>query len=307
MIAAFELTRFTAKSAGGTVLLLAVMSSGCSSLGEWWTNGFKVGPNYAPPVAAVAGDWLPSGDPTVKSSSPQDLAWWTAFNDPSLNRLIDTAYRQNLDLQTAAARIAEARSRRGIAVGNLFPQSQTALSAYAHGQLSKNLGLPFPSSINVWADGLNASWELDFWGRYRRAIEAADANLEGACQDYGNSLVLLLSEVATNYVQMRTFEQRLAFARENVAIQAKSVEIAQSRFDQGTTNELDVRQARATLAQTESTIPPLETGRRQTSNQLCILLGIPIYDLAGQLEPAPIPGAPAEIAVGLPADLVGHR
>ncbi|HLJ12296.1 MAG TPA: TolC family protein [Planctomycetaceae bacterium] len=290
------------------ILALALIGSGCTNLGEWVQNGFKVGPNYAPPAAPVADEWIEPADAHVVKNVPaQDRAWWTAFNDPVLNRLMDTAYRQNLDLRAAAARIMEARARQGVAVGNLFPQSQTALAAYAHAQISKNLGLPLPSTLNVWADGFNASWELDFWGRLRRSIEAADANLEAATEGYGQSLVLLFSEVATNYVQLRTFEQRLQFARENVEIQERSLAIAQARFDQGATTELDVRQAKSTLAQTKSTIPPLEAGRRQAANQLCILLGMPVHDLANRLQPGPIPGAPPEIAVGIPADLLRRR
>lgn len=178
---------------------------------------------------------------------------------------------------------------------------------YAHAQISQNLGLPLPNTLNIWADGFNASWELDFWGRYRRAIESADANLDASTEAYGEALVMVLSEVAANYVQLRTFEQRLKFAQENVELQRKSLEIAESRFKEGTATELDVRQASANLAQTESSIPPLEAGHRLANNRLCILLGMPPSDLARQLAPAPIPNAPPEVAVGIPADLLCRR
>ena len=300
--------RWIARRLGApAVLMLVVTTCGCTSLGQWWQNGLKVGPNYQEPGVAVASDWIDHDDPGLKPGPAEDRAWWTAFNDPILNGLIESARQQNLDLQTAGARILEARAQRSVAVGNLFPQSQTAVSAFAHAQLGKNLNLPFPNILNVWADGFNASWELDFWGRFRRRIEAADADLEAACESYGDTLVLLLSEVARNYVQLRTFEQRLQYARENVEIQKKSLGIAEARFEEGTSNELDMRQARSTLAQTESTIPPLEAGRRQASNQLCTLLAIPVNDLASQLAAAPIPDAPPEIAIGIPADLVRRR
>ena len=285
----------------------ALALTGCTSLGQWVHNGFKLGPNYERPAGPVAEEWIDRADPRVKSTPAQDCAWWTVFNDPVLNRLIDTAYQQNLDLRTAGARILEARARRNIAAGNLFPQSQTAVAAYAHAQIGQNLGLPLPNTLNIWADGFNASWELDFWGRYRRLIEAADANLEASTESYGETLVMVLSEVATNYVQLRTFEQRLMYARENVEIQRKSLELAEARFAQGTASELDVRQARANLAQTESSIPPLEAGRRLASNRLCVLLGMPANDLAARLAPASIPQAPPEVAVGIPADLLCRR
>lgn len=287
--------------------LVVAPIAGCTSVSEWIRNGFKVGPNYVEPCAQVAPAWIDAEDPSVISLPAQDQAWWTVFNDPSLNRLIDTAYRQNLDLQAAAARIEEARARRSIAVGNLFPQSQRALANYAHAQVTRNLGLPLPHTLDVYADGFNASWEIDFWGRYRRTIEAADANREAAIQAYGNAMVMLLSEVATSYVQLRTFEQRLAFAQENVTIQQRSTELAQARFDAGTTTELDLRQAKASLAQTQSTIPPLKAGRRLAANQLSILLGMPVTDLANQLQAAPIPVAPPEVAIGIPADLLRRR
>ena len=285
-----------------------VVAAGCTSLGQWWHNGFKVGPNYARPGAPVECAWVDSADPRIKAGLADDCPWWTAFNDPTLNNLVQTAYRQNLDLRAAGTRILEARAQRNISVGNLFPQSQSALGAYAHAQISKNLGgLPFPSILNVWATGFNASWELDFWGRYRRAIESANANVDASVEGYSDALVLLLSDVATAYVQMRTYEQRLQYARNNVEIQQGSLRLAEQRFSNGVATELDVRQARSNLAQTEALIPPLQAGRRQSSNQLCILLGMPVSDLANHLPPGPIPRPPFEVAVGVPADLLRRR
>ncbi len=294
--------------ASAAVLALALMANcGCSGLRHWAHNGFKIGPNHCPPPAPTAEMWVEQDADHVVPAPPEDFAWWTVFNDPVLCGLIDRAYEENLDLAAAVTRIMEARARRGIAVGNLFPQSQTALATYAHGQISRNLGLPVPASFNVWADGFNASWELDLWGRLRRNIEASNANLDAAVEGYGNSLVVLLSEVATNYVQLRTFEQRLIYARENVDIQTKSLELVQVRFDLGTASELDLRQAKASLAQTQATIPPLEASHRLAANQLCVLLGMPVIDLASELQPAPIPSAPPQVAVGIPADLLRKR
>jgi NodT family efflux transporter outer membrane factor (OMF) lipoprotein len=284
-----------------------LIAPGCSGLRHWLHNGFKVGPNYCPPQAPLAADWVEQADSIVVAAPPEDYGWWTVFHDPVLDSLIETAYRQNLDLAAAVTRIMEARARRSIAIGNLFPQSQTALATYAHGQISRNLGLPFPGALNVWADGFNATWELDLWGRLRRNIEASNANLDAAVEGYGNSVVMLLSEVATNYVQLRTFEQRLTFAHENAAIQAKSLELVQIRFDLGTASELDVHQAKASLAQTQATIPPLEASRRLAANQICILLGMPVSNLANELRPAPIPSAPPQVAAGIPADLLRKR
>ncbi len=195
-------------------------------------------------------------------------------------------------------RILQSRAQRNIAIGNLFPQTQTAQANYVHAQISKNLGLPVPSPLNVWADGFNLSWEIDFWGQYRRSVEAAEADLNATTESYGDTLVMLLSEVATNYVQLRTYEQRLTFARQNVEIQKRTLSLAEARWRTGRSTELDVRQARTSLSQTEALIPPLVAGRRQANNQLCTLLGMPVSDLAAGMVSAPIPRAASDVAVG---------
>ncbi len=291
-------------------LLVAVslLVAGCQTNPlAWWHNGFKVGPNYQPPPAPVAPEWVDAADPRVLCQPANDCAWWTAFGDPALNGLIETAYRQNLDLRTAATRLAQSQAQYNIAAANLFPQKQTAIADYLHAQLPATPNLPLPHTFSAYVTGFNVSWELDFWGHYRRLIESADANWGAAAEGYNQALVLLVSQVASNYVQLRTYEQRIENANRNVEIQRGSLQLAEDRFGQGVAGELDVRQARSNLAQTEATIPPLVTGRRQAANQLCILLGMPVSDLARQLGPAPIPRPPLSVAVGVPADLIRRR
>src|SRR5205807_9642842 len=125
-----------------------------------------------------------------------------------------------------------------------------------------------------WDYGFNLAWELDFWGRFRRAIESAGASLDASVENYDAVLVTLLGDVATNYVQLRTFEERIAYARANVELLRQTLRIAEARFKAGTTGELDVVQARSTLEQTEAQIAELEISLRQANNQLCVLLGI---------------------------------
>ncbi|HEX4145315.1 MAG TPA: TolC family protein [Pirellulales bacterium] len=302
---------------------------GCvQSLNQWAHNHFKLGPNYTPPPAPVSPQWVDIANPQadadpkatiagqvtrvshVTGDPVQDCAWWTVFNDPTLNGLITSAYGGNLDMRTAVARVVEARGRRGIAIGNLFPQSQALQTNYAHGIISNNLGGPlsaFGGPVDVWVAGGNISWELDVWGRLRRNVESSNANLDRSVEDYGAVMVMTLADVATYYVQMRTYEERLRFAERNVIIQRNSLQLAQERFDHGVATELDVIQARSNLAQTESIIPPLIAGRRQAANQLCILLGYPVTDLADQLAPGGIPRPPVEVAIGVPADLLRRR
>jgi NodT family efflux transporter outer membrane factor (OMF) lipoprotein len=289
------------------LLSVLLFASGCSSIEQWWHNGAKVGPNYSPPPAPVADAWVESGDRHLTNSPALDCGWWTVFGDPTLNNLVDSAYRENLNLKIAGTRILESRAQRNIAAGNLFPQSQSALMDYAHGQLSKNMGLPLGNSLDIWASGFNASWELDFWGKFRRTVEANDAQVDASVESYRDALVLMLSEVATNYVQVRTYEQRLDYGRRNIEIQRGSLQLAEVRFRKGASTELDMRQARANLAQTESLLPPLEAGRRQASHRLAVLLGMPASDIAHGFPAAAIPRPPLQVSVGVPADLLRRR
>ncbi len=288
-------------------VLLVVLACGCTTLGEYVHNGFKVGPNYSPPPAPTSPTWIDAADPRVRSDASAVGAWWKVFGDPILDSLIQTAYERNLDFKTAGTRVLDSLAQRNIAAGNLMPQSQTAVAAFAHGQLSQNFGLPFPNVFNLWASGFNASWELDFAGRLRRTIEAANGELNASVEDAHNVLVILLAETASNYVRLRTFQQRLAYARQNVEIQKKTLKLAEDRFKGGVSQIDDFTQTRANLAQTEALIQPLEIGLRQANNQLCVLLGMPPHQLEASLNAAPIPTPPAEATVGVPADLLRRR
>jgi NodT family efflux transporter outer membrane factor (OMF) lipoprotein len=297
-----------------TVLaVLAVMAAGCTPLKGWVHNGFKVGPNFEEPYAAVATDWIDSADPRLVHGPAGDSAWWNVFQDRPLNSLIETAYHQNLDLKTAATRVLQAQAQRNIEAGNLFPQSQTAVADYAHAQISRNLNIfnnrraQFPTNFNVWATGFNASWELDIWGRIRRTIESASADRDAAVEAYHDTLVILTAEVATNYIQIRTAQERMTYAERNVEIQRGSLRLAEARLRDGKATALDVMQARSSLAQTESSIPPLVISLRQANNRLCVLLGQAALDLTPILGETGIPATPPEAAVGIPAELLERR
>jgi len=289
--------------------MVTVLAAGCTSWREYVQNGFKVGPNYHPPAAPVANEWIDWKDPAVDSKQAADPAWWRAFNDPVLDSLVGTAYRENLSLRSAGMRILEARAQRGIAVGELFPQLQDAFGSYTRTNQSANLANEFPVKYyDEWTRGASLAWELDFWGRFRRAIEAADANLDAQIENYDNVLVLLLAEVAQRYVDIRTAEQRLEYARKNVEIQRGSLGLADVKFRNGATTRLDVTQGQTNLSQTEATIPPLEAQRRQAANAVCILLGMPPHELDGTLNASRgIPTAAPQVAVGIPADLLRRR
>jgi len=282
--------------------------AGCG-LDEWARNGGKVGPNYIPARVAVAENWLDYQDPRLRSEEAELGRWWSAFGDPVLDSLIDEAFQQNLSLRVAGERIAESRARRGIAVGNLFPQQQEiAGSATANKASTEAANGGTEQWFRNTEVGFNVAWELDLWGRFRRAIEAADADLEASVANFDDVLVVLLADVAANYVQYRTFQERIAVARRNVQIQEASYQLANDKFKAGNATERDAQQARQILEQTRASIPPLEAGQRQASNALCVLLGIPPVDLTERLAgEGTIPSAPPEVAVGIPADLLRRR
>jgi NodT family efflux transporter outer membrane factor (OMF) lipoprotein len=277
---------------------------------DYISNGLKVGPNYRRPPVPLETNWIDAADVRVRKESDDLSSWWTVFNDPVLNNLICFAYRQNLTLREAGYRVLAARAQLGIAIGELFPQLQDATASFTQTALSRetastqSLGHRF---FPTWQYGFGLAWELDFWGRFRRAIESAEDSLDASVEDYDDVLVSLLSDVATNYVQMRVTEQRIRYVRENVALQRKTVQVIEGRKNVGVARQLDVDQARSILAQTEAGIPQLEISLRQTTDRLCILLGIPPEELRAKLESAPIPTAPSDVAVGIPADLLRRR
>jgi NodT family efflux transporter outer membrane factor (OMF) lipoprotein len=301
------------------------LTGGCTSLQEYVHNGFKVGPNYLKPPAPLAKDWIDADDKRVRTQSDDFSKWWTIFSDPVLDSLICDAYRQNLSLRVAGMRVLQARAQLAIDVGNLLPQTQTATGDFKWNGFSENTannvlqfgvppggvaGVTFPTFrrwYGQWDLGFNLSWELDFWGRFRRAVEADSASLDASVENYDDVLVTLLGQVATTYAQMRITEQRIKYAQQNVELQRETLKIVEARYNAKTVTKLDLAQARSTLEQTQATIPELEISLRQFNNQLCILLGIPPEELRARLGPGPIPTAPVEAAVGIPADLLRRR
>lgn len=284
--------------------------AGCTSVGDYFHHGFKVGPNYERPSAPVAEDWIDAEDKRISDAEDDLREWWKVLNDPVLNSLVARAYEQNLTLREAGFRVLEARARRGIAVGYLFPQNQEMFGEYSRNKISGASTLSSFTRENffgIWQGGFNLAWELDFWGRFRRAVEAADADLDASVELYDDVLVTLIGDVAGTYVRIRTLEQRIRFARDNVVLQRENLKIAQARFSGGQTTEVDVDQAKSDLGQTLASIPPLQISLREAQNQLCILLGEPPHLLNQELGAGPIPKSPPQVVVGIPAELLRRR
>jgi len=270
----------------------------------------KVGPDFEPLTAPKSEQWIDQKDGRVKTDEADYTTWWQVFNDPVLNRLIETAYRQNFDLQAAGLAVLEARAQLGIAIGSQYPQTQEFTGSLTRERLSNNEAnaASLDGGYEDLTVGLDASWEIDFWGRFQRGIESADSSLGSTIADYDDVLVILTADVANTYVQVREFEQRIRLVRRNTELQEQSFDLTRERFRAGVVSELDVQQARALLESTRSQVPQLETDQRQAENALGTLLGITPIEIRKMLAPdAPIPTAPKEVAVGVPADLLRRR
>lgn len=289
--------------------LCFLLGLGSCGLGRWLSNGFKVGPNYEQPEAQVATDWIDYQAPNLARTEVDLSQWWTVFKDPALDRLIAEAWQQNLTLKASLARVAEAAAQLGIARGEIWPQQQAIAGTFTANKLSTASSTPVTGSwVSNLTLGAQVGWEIDLWGRYRRSIEAAEADLQATQADHDDATVLLLSEVAADYLRFRIFQERLAAARHNVEIQQGNYELTVLRRDAGAVSERDVQMARQVLEQTRSLVPLLEQGVREANNALCVLRGVPPHDLAQELgATGAIPALPVQVAVGAPADLLRRR
>lgn len=279
---------------------LAILISGCA----------MVGPDYVQPTVKVPDQWLLTDKNGVVSEDADLSVWWRVFNDSVLNKLIDSAYHQNLNLQIAGLRILEARAQLGIAIGFQYPQNQQAFGSATANQLSKNApnGAAADPYYGAYDIGFDAAWELDIWGKFRRGVQAGVANLDASIAKYDDILVSLTAEVARTYLILRTTQERLAVARENATLQKRSFDIAQVKYKGGAVSELDAVQAKALFRSTEASIPLFEAGIRQANNSLAILLGKMPGEIDSILDGEQvIPAVPPEVAVGIPAELMRRR
>ncbi|MGE0624384.1 MAG: efflux transporter outer membrane subunit [Pseudomonadales bacterium] len=284
------------------MLLVAALVAGCAA----------VGPDYQRPEVDLKDDWtLASAEGLVETVPGAPIAWWEVFTDPLLTELVQEAYAQNLDLEVAGLRILEARARLGIATGNQYPQSQSVNGSALATGLSTNR----PNFVSALADdtftdaalSFDAAWEIDFWGRYRRGVEAAEADLAAALAAYDAGLVSLTAETARIYFLVRTIEERIRFVRNDIAIQGRSLEIVQVQARNGLVTELDVQQAATLYESTAAQLPLLQGDLERARNALSVLLGQMPGDLEARLGTGDIPDPPAEVAVGVPAELLRRR
>jgi NodT family efflux transporter outer membrane factor (OMF) lipoprotein len=293
------------------VALALSVATGCTSVRQYVHNGCQVGPNYCRPAAPVAENWIDANDKRVQTDHNDLHQWWSVFHDPTLDALIQNASQQNLTVRQAGFRVLQARAARAIAVGNMFPQQQDAFGSYTRNATSvatanSNFGGQ-QRFFDQWDTGFNLSWELDFWGRYRRAVEAADADLNASIETYDEVLITFLADVASTYIEIRTIQERIVLTEQNVKLQQETLNVVDARFRGGQVSEFDYDQAASTLAQTQALIPQFQNQLRVAMDRLCVLLGMPPKDLDAIIGHGPIPTAPPDVAIGIPADLLRQR
>lgn len=288
------------KSVGAMLPLLAglLCADGCMT----------AGPDYKQPNTSTPTNWSTELNTGLTPTSPAPATlsyWWTQLDDPILSNLIEQARTNNLDARQAEARLRAARAQRGAAKADLFPTLDVSGSA-ARNRSSEMNGESTTSDL--FANGLDASWELDFFGKKRRTLEAADATLQATQEDMSDVLVSLFAEVALSYVDVREYQLRLSLTESNIAARVETYDITRWRREAGLTTQLDVDQARLSLEQARADIPSLQTSLEQAKHRLAVLLGQSPGALKELLaEPRPIPVPPVELAVGVPADVLRQR
>lgn len=296
-----------------------------------------VGPNFSTPKAAVENAWVESSAVSGRSQSASDTLWWRSFRDPVLNQLIEIAYKNNPTLQMAGVKILKARAELNGSIGNLFPQQQgvsggtsyyylppqnggnsvsqfqpgtplgQALSQQLSNNNSRSGGIQLGPNLFTNQVLFSASWEIDFWGKYRRQIQSDKATFLASVAAYDNALVSLIGDVVNSYVNIRTTQAQIRVNQENVGVQKESLRIAEARFEAGQTSQLDVEQAKTELAETQAQIPGLENTLRQTKNGLAVQLGLPPDGVDRLLKPGRLPTPPVKVAAGIPRDLLRRR
>jgi NodT family efflux transporter outer membrane factor (OMF) lipoprotein len=278
-------------------------------------TGCAVGPDFMKPESELdAAQLTPRpehGSDTALLPAAVPSQWWQLFNDPLLTQLQSRAQARNLDLQMAADRIDQSRAQLGITASQLLP-SVGANASYAREALSEHgkfaaLGAPTAPS-NFWQLGFDASWEIDLWGRARRARESAAATLEATVYDREAARIALSAEVARTYLQLRGTQAQLDIAQQNRAIAERTLGLAESRERNGVATRFETASARAQLATIKALLPDLAQRRNAQMNALALLMGEPPRALDAQLRQAmPLPSLPTRVPVGIPSELAHRR
>ena len=303
--------------------ILLVLTSGIA------LTACSVGPSYEQPTPVLPDQWATTeGERDLKSavvSDSVDEEWWTRFDDPLLVELIGRAREANLDVRMAALRVAQSRAQRDAVAGERTP-SVNASASYQRQRLSEfGTGTRLIDAIappanrdaiidvlsephDVYEAGFDASWELDFWGRVRRTVEAADAGCAASTEELHAAQLSVTAEIARNYLELRGVQDQLRISESDVAAAQSLLELTEFRAAGGLVTQLDVVSQRARLADSRARIPQLEEREKQLIDGLALLLGEQPGALKEQLDDVRIlPAPPAQVAVGVPSEIARRR
>ncbi|WP_419692296.1 efflux transporter outer membrane subunit [Burkholderia gladioli] len=280
--------------------------------------GCVVGPDYYKPKAALPAQWTQAAKqetPAVGSravSGDVDAQWWTSFSDAELSSLVQRVAGASLDVKVATQRLMQARAARRMTGADAMPALEGTAS-YQHSRSSQNglvdiSGLNGRHDYNVWQPGIDASWELDLWGRVRREIESADASVQATAELRRDVLLSAIAETASDYIQLRGVQAQQAVVEQNLDIARQSLRLTQIRFTDGVATHLETAQAAAQVSGIEARLPVLENQRVHLVNAVSFLLGEPPRTLEGELDAVrAIPPVPPRVPVGLPSQLAERR
>ena len=236
----------------------------CASMLALVTACTVVGPEYEGVQApALPTSWDAAA---ADADSKETSAWWLLFEDTALTDLVDRGANQNLSLEAAGLRIVQSRAALGISDSLLYPQQTQINGNFSYLYRNEN-------DFNSAAAGLDVGWELDIWGKYARGIQSAEASLYASIASYRDVLVSISAEIARNYINYRTAQERIYLTRRNIAIQQRVVDMTQVQFDSGNVSELDVQQAKTQLYATQGALPALDNARLQARNAIAVLVG----------------------------------
>jgi NodT family efflux transporter outer membrane factor (OMF) lipoprotein len=301
-------------------------------------SGCTVGPDYQPPAAKVPAEWTELAAPeadgsgavgegaaerlAVTAAPGSDLTeWWRSFCDPQLESLIERAIAGNLELRIAEARIREARAQRAIVAGGIYPTINAGASYSRQHPSQKGefsdlntgitkalVGDKVLDEYELYQVGFDASWEIDLFGGVRRRIEAADAQTEAVMEERRDVLIMLVAEVARNYIELRAAQRRLEIAQTDLSAQRATLELVSQKRSAGLVTDLDVTRAAAQVSLSESRIPTATQQIRFSIHALSALLPQDLDTLVPDLIAArPMPSVPREVQVGIPAELLRRR
>ena len=280
------------------IILLITVLVGCK----------PVGPNYEKPEMDIGEQWhtpLRNGL-TAEQANPHRLVhWWTNLNDDQLTGLIESTIANNLDIKSALWRVQQSRALRGIEQAGQFPTLHTTGSAkWTRTSKETSSG----KTEDIYSSGFDAAWELDIFGGVRRSIEAADADLQSNAENLRDVLVSLVSEVAINYVELRTYQAQIVAVESSIKSQSETYQLTLWHYEAGLEDELATQQARYNLESARAQIPPLHSSLEEAMNRIAVLTGCRPGSIHNELSEAkPIPTLPESVAVGLPADTLRQR